>query len=98
MLLSLLGIYATTLWFQSSPSGNAGCYFVPETLQVRFTLFQSSPSGNAGCYIILIYINFVLIGFNPHPAVMLGATPFALALGIINVKTVFARIAIIAEI
>ena len=37
-------------------------------------VFQSSPSGNAGCYLVAQGVGRGDIRFNPHPAVMLGAT------------------------
>ena len=36
--------------FQSSPSGEAGCYLGRPSVRLQVCLFQSSPSGEAGCY------------------------------------------------
>ncbi len=40
--------------FQSSPSGEAGCYAVTGTRHWLPTWFQSSPSGEAGCYLLIV--------------------------------------------
>jgi hypothetical protein len=61
-------------------------------------LFQSSPSGEAGCYPYIPLGRLPRYCFNPHPAVKLGATPFALVVGMTILESTFARIDIITAV